>query len=206
VDIRVIPNGVDLERLNPGEILPGQPPMIVFAGRFVEQKNPLRLVRTLVKLGDLPWKCILVGDGPLRPEIEAEITQANMCERFSLPGWLEPDQVVKRLQESDILFMPSRAEGLPVVGLQALASGLAIVSSRVGGFVDLVTPGENGYLIDYPDSTEFEPALRSLLSDPARLKAFRDASREKARLFDLNRIVAEYATEMTRIVRGAIDD
>ena len=205
VDIRVIPNGVDLERLNPGEIQPGQPPTIAFAGRFVEQKNPLHMVRTLVQLHDLPWKCIMVGDGPLRPEIEAEISKAGLCERFSLPGWISPGQVEKYLRESDILFMPSRAEGLSVVGLQALALGLAIVSSRVGGFVDLVTPGLNGYLIDFPDSADFEPALRSLLSDPDRLKTFRLASREKARLFDLHRIVAEYTATMTGIARGAVD-
>ena len=201
VEVGVIPNGVDLRRLDPGEIQVGAPPTIVFAGRFVPQKNPLRLVHTLAELRDLPWRCILMGDGPLREEIEREICQNDMQERFTLPGWITPNQVKDWLQKGDILFMPSRAEGLSVVGLQALALGLAIVSSRAGGFVDLVEPGRNGYLLADPDSPEFTPALRALLSDPELLTAYRRASREKAADFDLNKIVADYNALMVQILR-----
>ena len=55
-----------------------------------------------------------------------------------MPGWVTPEQVVERLSHSDILFMPSLSEGLSIVGLQALSMGLAIVASRIGGFIDLV--------------------------------------------------------------------
>ena len=201
VEVGVIPNGVDLRRLDPGEIHAGAPPTIVFAGRFVPQKNPLRLVQTLVELRDLPWRCTLIGDGPLRQEVEREICRYDMQERFTLPGWITPGEVTGWLQRGDILFMPSRAEGLSVVGLQALALGLAIVSSRAGGFVDLVEPGRNGYLLSDPDSPEFTPALRALLSDRDLLTTYRRASREKAADFDLNKIVAGYADLMAQILQ-----
>jgi glycosyltransferase involved in cell wall biosynthesis len=168
----------------------------------VEQKNPLHLVRTLAGVRDLPWKCVMLGDGPLRGEVETEICQHGMQERFDLPGWVTPDQVNNWLKGSDILFMPSRAEGLSVVGLQALGLGLAIVSSRAGGFVDLVEPGGNGYLVSDPDSPEFTSALRALLADPELLRRFREASREKAKSFDLVKIVADYAHVMAQIVEN----
>ncbi len=114
---------------------------------------------------------------------------------------MTPDQVTNWLQKGDILFMPSRAEGLSVVGLQALALGLAVVSSRAGGFVDLVEPGRNGYLFEDPDSPEFTSALRALLSDPDMLTAYRRASREKAADFDLIKIVADYDALMAHILR-----
>jgi len=202
VDVRVIPNGVDLDHLDPGEIQVNSVPTIVFAGRFVNQKNPLHLVRTLAEVRDLPWRCVMLGDGPLRKDVEREICHHGLQERFTLPGWITPEQVVTWLKGSDILFMPSRSEGLSVVGLQSLAMGLAIVSSRVGGFVDLVEPGSNGYLVSDPDSPEFVTALRSLLSDPEQLKRFRKASREKARSFDLGQIIAEYTQVMTEILEN----
>jgi glycosyltransferase involved in cell wall biosynthesis len=202
VDVRVIPNGVDLASRTSNEIHVGSPPTIIFAGRFVDQKNPLHLVRTLAELHDLPWQCIMLGDGPLRNEVEMEICRHGLQKRFNLPGWITPDQVNTWLSGSDILFMPSRAEGLSVVGLQALGLGLAIVSSRAGGFVDLVEPGGNGYLVSDPNSPEFTSALRLLLADPELLRRFREASREKAKSFDLNKIAADYAQVMAQILEN----
>lgn len=202
VDVRVIPNGVDLDSGSPHEIHVGSPPTVIFAGRFVDQKNPLHLVRTMAELHDLPWKCIMLGDGPLRKEVEKEICRHGLQKRFDLPGWITPDQVYTWLRGSDILFMPSRAEGLSVVGLQALGLGLAIVSSGAGGFIDLVEPGGNGFLVSDPDSPEFTSALRPLLVDPELLRRFREASREKAKSFDLSKIAADYAKVMAQILEN----
>jgi len=94
--------------------------------------------------------------------------------------------------QSDILFMPSLSEGLPVVGVEALAKGLAIVASQVGGFVDIVETGRNGYLIPPESASGFSMALRELLSDEDRLLSLRKASLEKAWQFDINRIVEQY--------------
>ena len=198
--MQVIPNGVDLDRLDPGEISPGKPPRIVFAGRFMPQKNPLQLVRTLVALKDIPWTCTLVGDGPLRDAVVQEIQNNDLQERFTLPGWVNPEQVIEHLRNSDILFMPSLSEGLPVIGVQSLAMGLAMVVSQIGGFIDLVEQGVNGYLIDPEQNASAAPgaaggyaqALRELLTQPERLLAFRQASREKAASFDIRAVGQAY--------------
>jgi glycosyltransferase involved in cell wall biosynthesis len=192
VEIRVIPNAIDTAALDPGEVHPHDPPGVMFAGRFQPQKNPLLIVRTLAQVADLPWHCTLLGDGPLRPQIETEITRLGLERRIACPGWVRPEEVIAHFQRGDVLFMPSRAEGLPVVGLQALATGLAVVASRVGGFADLVEEGENGYLLEPDDSVGFARALRRLLDDPARLLEFRRRSRELARRFDITEVGKAY--------------
>jgi len=200
VDAQVIPNGVDLAMLNPGEITVGKPPRLIFAGRFVSQKNPLQIVRTLAQLADLPWKCVMVGDGPLRPEMEAEIERHGLKDRFTLTGWVTPDDVIEWFQKSDILFMPSLSEGLPVVGVQALAMGLAIVASRIGGFIELVEPDQNGYLLDGYDDTMGVEELRKLISSPELLGQFCRKSRQLASRFDVEYIVDSYERELQSMI------
>jgi glycosyltransferase involved in cell wall biosynthesis len=192
VAVQVIPNGVDLTELDPGDIRVQTTPKILFAGRFVLQKNPFGVVRTLALLKDLPWECAMLGDGALFPEVLQEIDSLGLNDRFNLPGWVKPEEVLENFRHGDILFLPSLSEGLPVVGVQALAMGLALVLSRVGGCSDLVEQGKNGFLIETDNREGFENALRILLEDRARLHAFRLASRQMAYRFDLNRVVESY--------------
>jgi glycosyltransferase involved in cell wall biosynthesis len=191
-DIRVIPNGVDVNALKPNSMRVNDPPTIVFAGRFMEQKSPLQVVRTLNELKDIPWKCVMIGDGPLMPDIKRSIVESGVEDRFVLTGWITPDEVMKHFDHSDILFMPSLSEGLPVVGVQALAKGLAIVASRVGGFVDLVNEDRNGYLIESGDKAGFKTRLQELLENPSRLLSLRQASLEKAKSFEIAHITEKY--------------
>ena len=192
VKIQVIPNGVDLGTLKPNRIQLNEPPQIVFAGRFMAQKNPLQLVQTLNELKKLNWQCVMIGDGPLMQDVRQAVAELDLGDRFQFTGWIDPQGVLNWFDKSDILFMPSRSEGLPVVGVQALAKGLAIVASRVGGFVDLVDNNENGYLIPQEDTGAFSTALVGLLSDSNLLLSFRNASLERAKYFEINQVVEEY--------------
>jgi len=190
VDIEVIHNGVDLKELDPGKLEVQSPPRIIFAGRLMKQKNPLQIIKTLAKLQDIPWECVLLGDGPLREEIEEEISRHKLQDRIMLPGWVTPAEVIEWFRKSNILFMPSLSEGLPVVGVQALAMGLAMVVSNIGGFVDLVDEGKNGFLID--DNDEYEKVLRKFLNDSEKILSYKKASRKKAEEFSLLKIIGAY--------------
>ncbi len=190
VPMTIIPNGVPVASLAPHQINVHHPPRIIFAGRFVEQKNPLQVVRVLAALRDLPWEAIMLGDGALRPMVQAEIERLRLESRVHLAGWVSPEAVIAELQGSDILFMPSRSEGLPVVGVQALACGLAMVVGRAGGFVELVDG--NGSL-HHPEDTEgMVASLRALLSDAETLLAARQRSLVLAQAFDRERVIASY--------------
>jgi glycosyltransferase involved in cell wall biosynthesis len=201
VDIRVIPNGVDLQSLQSGKIVIQSPPVIIFAGRFMPQKNPLQIVATLAEMQDLKWHCIMLGNGPLLEEVRQAIARHGLEARFTLPGWVTPEEVIARFSKSDILFMPSLSEGLPVVGVQALAMGLAIVAGRVGGFVDLVEQGKNGFLCLPDDQAGLQEALRTLLADKSALLNARLESRRLAERFDLSRIVNAYEATFREAVR-----
>jgi L-malate glycosyltransferase len=192
IPMTVIPNGVDLEKLDPGSIHLQDPPRLAFAGRFVSQKNPLQFVQTLANIKDLHWTGLMMGDGTLRAEVELAIRTYNLEDRITLTGWLHPAEVLDGFRRCDILFMPSLSEGLPVVGVQAMALGLVLVLSRVGGCVEIVEPGRNGYLCDSGDTGGFSQILRQLLTNPTELLEMRQASREISARFDMNEIVSSY--------------
>lgn len=202
VNIQVIHNGADVQNISPSKIEVNVPPRLVFAGRFMPQKNPFAIIQTLSQLKDLDWHCSMLGDGPLFEEVKREIQKAGMVERFDLPGWVTPEVVLDRFAKSDILFMPSLSEGLPVVGVQALAAGLAVVASDIGGFLDLVDNEKNGYLIDVHDVPGFSKVLRGMISNPDTLLRFREASIEKSCQFDIQKIVDQYQTILHEVVNG----
>jgi glycosyltransferase involved in cell wall biosynthesis len=201
VEVQVIPNGVDVLHLVPAEVKLNKQPHLVFAGRFVFQKNPLAIIKILSQLKDLNWTCSMLGDGPMFEEVKKEIAKNGMADRFNLPGWVTPEDVLNQFSQSDILFMPSFSEGLPVVGVQALAKGLAIVSSRIGGFLDLVDDERNGYLIEVHDHQAFSKALRELISRPELLLQFRKSSIEKSRNFDIQKVADKYLFIFHNVVR-----
>jgi len=194
VAIEVIPNGVKLPRefKDKDAIQVGEPPRIIFAGRFQPQKNLPFLIETLAKVKDLAWDCVLMGDGPQREPIENAIQENQLEERIHLPGWVHTETVWQELGRSDLLAMPSLSEGLPVVGVHALGQGLAIVANRAGGLSDLVDDRVNGCLCDVGDETCFEGALRWCLEDSERLKTMKQASLQKAKYFDIERVADSY--------------
>jgi glycosyltransferase involved in cell wall biosynthesis len=202
VDIQVIPNGADVKLLAPSNMQVNAPPQLVFAGRFMPQKNLFAVIQTLALLKDLNWHCAMLGDGPLFDDVKRAIEKEGMTQRFDLPGWVTPEVVLERFAQSDILFMPSLSEGLPVVGVQALASGLAMVVSKIGGFLDLVTSEKNGYLINVQDIPAFAGALRVLISQPEALFNFRLASLEKAGEFDIQKVVDQYHAVLHSALNG----
>jgi glycosyltransferase involved in cell wall biosynthesis len=193
-EILVIPNGVDVNLAESLEIHTNNPPVIAFAGRFMEQKSPLRVVEVLNEINDIPWKCVMFGDGPLLEHVKHSISRYGLEDRFVLTGWIAPEEVMEWFGQSDILFMPSLSEGLPVVGVQALSKGLAIVASRVGGFVDLVDEDRNGHLLEPGDTAGFAAKIQSLLKNPDHLLSLRKHSLQKAKSFEITHIAVQYET------------
>lgn len=200
VPIQVIPNGVQLEPLQPEMITCFHPVKIVFAGRFIEQKDPVRIVRILEQIKYLDWDCVMIGDGSLRSEVEAAIQQCGLAARFELPGWLTPEEVRERLRQSDLLLMPSKSEGLPLVGVQALAAGLCLVVSKIGGFEDLVEQGVNGFMLPNSDDNSWVEALREIISKPDQLLQYRQHSLARARIFTIDHVVQQYLRLFERMI------
>jgi L-malate glycosyltransferase len=192
VPIQVIPNGVSRIEFDPGLIFVKEQPVIIFAGRIVPQKNPIQVIRSLSSIKDLKWHAVIIGDGSMKSEMESEAVRLGIYDRITFTGWITPNQVHEWFVKGDILFMPSFSEGLPVVGVQALSMGLAFVVGKVGGFIDLVEGGKNGFLHLPTERDKFSRSLRILLEDQEKLYKFRLRSREISKKYDLDGIVGTY--------------
>lgn len=197
--VQVIHNGVDFSSLPQPQTGRSQP-RIVFAGRFAEQKKPLDLVCALQQVRDLPWDCAMIGDGPLFEDTRRTIAQAGLSDRVRLPGWCAPEVVLDWFSRADLLALPSRAEGLSVVGVQALAMGLALILSSAGGNLELVEPGSNGLLFEPGNVDALANALRHYLSDPHELKKAQAASLALGKKFDLQKIIGEYELVFLQVI------
>lgn len=201
VATHVIPNGVDLSTRPPPPDRIGQPAHIVFVGRFQPQKNLILLVDVLGRLRPKPWRATLVGDGPMRSQVEDRIRKNGLEERVRLTGWVHPGEADRTLASADILFLPSLSEGLPVVGVQALALGLAIVGSRAGGLDELIVEGVNGYGRRPDDLDGFVQALDACLEDPAALTRMKAASHALAEGYDIETAAGSYEALLTEAAR-----
>lgn len=188
--IDVIPNGVRVPDLE--ELQVTDPPEMVFAGRFQPQKNVPFLIEAAAANADLPWHLRLLGDGPQRGEVEQAIRQHGLEDRVSLEGWVAPEEVWRIFKRSDLLVMPSLSEGLPVVGVQALACGLAVAGTRAGGLAELIEDGRNGRLVDVGDDTGFVQAMRFCLENRERLLSMKHESRRIVQQYDIRAVASSY--------------
>jgi colanic acid/amylovoran biosynthesis glycosyltransferase len=169
---------------------------LVNVGRLVPQKGQLILIEAAARLRaeGKDFELTLVGDGPLRGEIEALIRRHHLEERVRLVGWQSNATVRTLILDSRALVLPSFAEGLPVALMEAMALGRPVISTTVAGIPELVRPGENGWLVT-PGSVE---ALVQAMSEAldataeqietmgragaARVRQDHDASKEAGRL------------------------
>ena len=184
VSPRIILNGTTLPA--PRELKSAPVPRLLFVGRMSIQKDPLTVVSALALLKDLPWTCVMIGEGPLALDLSKEIIREGLQNRIELRGWVSSEEVAVAMSESEILLIPSLSEGLPMVAVEALANGLAIAGSRIGGLADVLEEGVNGTVFDLAAGhVGFAQALRLLLADPERLESARRASLGLSRRFDL---------------------
>ena len=129
----VIPNGVTL--IATATVPVHSRNRILMVGRLSIQKNPLLAIRALALIPEIHWSLDVIGDGPLRAEMQALVKHEGIADRVTLHGWLSEAQVAERMGASDILLLTSLQEGLPMVAIEALQWGLAIVSSQIGRHV-----------------------------------------------------------------------
>jgi len=194
-------NGIDLSDAPPEPLPPGTPARLIFIGRLNPQKNPVFLIEALAQLRDLAWQLTFIGDGPLMGDVRDAIARHDLGERITLTGWLEPAAVQRALGTADILCMPSLSEGLPMVGIEALKHGLAIVATDIPGLRDVIDPGVNGFRVPLGDLVGYVAQLRLLIENPEQLAAMKRASWEKARRFELTEIAHEYAHVLAEAAR-----
>jgi glycosyltransferase involved in cell wall biosynthesis len=155
---------------------------ILYCGQLIERKGLDNLLDAFVSLADeFPeLELQLVGEGPLRKSL-ADRVPVHLKDRVELAGFQGIDQLPRFFAAADIFVLPSLHDGWGVVVNQALAAGLPIVcSNAVGAAVDLVSPGQNGFVVPPADAAALAVAIRDLASSRERRAAYGNCSRERA--------------------------
>jgi glycosyltransferase involved in cell wall biosynthesis len=182
----VIRNGVDPKPSKPDRP-PADRPRLVMVGRLQAPKDPLTFVRALATLHGLDFEALLVGDGPERAAVEEEVGRFGIESTVRLLG--ERSDVADLLETAEIFVLSTRSEGLPLSILEAMAAGLPVVASNVGGVPELVIDGETGLLVPAGDPRSLATAIERLLEDPPFAGRLGDAGRSRvAEHFDLGAV------------------
>jgi colanic acid/amylovoran biosynthesis glycosyltransferase len=166
--IEVVRCGLDPMFLDAPRVPLPEAPRLVSVGRFAEQKGFPVLLEAAgrLKADGVAVDLTLVGDGALRGEIEALIKRHRLEDCVHLVGWKSNAEVRDLITGSRALVLPSFAEGLPVVIMEALALGRPVVSTWVAGIPELVEPGVCGWLVPPGSSEALAAAIRELLETP----------------------------------------
>lgn len=205
--IAQIYNGVDQSRFSPkqaddSQVLPEYLKengilVIGTVGRLAAVKDQLVLVEAFRKLVERnteyrkTLRLVIVGDGPLRPEIESHIADAGLTDVSWLPG--DRTDIPELLRSMDIFVLPSLGEGISNTILEAMASGLPIVATEVGGNPELVEQNKNGILMPVGDSDKLADSIEALVQDPAKRQSFGAASSRKvSEKYNWQRTVESY--------------
>jgi colanic acid/amylovoran biosynthesis glycosyltransferase len=148
-------------------------PRLVCVGRLCEQKGQLLLVRAVRKLLDagIAVELVLAGDGEMRGEIDALIRCLRLESCVRVTGWISGDAVREQILAARALVVPSFAEGLPVVLMEAMALRRPVLSTYVAGIPELVISGANGWLVPAGDEAALVGAMARCLATPSILLA-----------------------------------
>lgn len=168
--VRVIPNAVDCEYFKPDSHSQRSPLTLLSVGRLHRQKNVLRLLEILHAVRNqsgIPAIARVIGDGPERQHLEKFAHRHGLDGAVSFEGWLPRNEVAAAYRSATVLVQLSIYEGMSNVVLEALASGLPVVASRIPENIELIEPERNGLLFDLSEaSPKIAQAIVHLYENP----------------------------------------
>jgi len=197
-EIQVIHNFVDVKRFNKKPIdafrkviAPDGEKILLHASNFRKIKRVTDVVRIFAEVRKkLPVKLLFVGDGPERPAAEGLCRELGLCDDLRFVG--KQEQIEDILAIADIFLLTSEYESFGLAALEAMASGVPVISTNAGGLPEINIDGKTGFLSDVGDIDEMSMHAITLLSDEKKLKEFKTNAARHAMLFDIQHIVPKY--------------
>ena len=201
--LRIVHCGIEPSKF--ARILPIPPggPHLVAIGRLAGQKGFHLLIEAMALAAPaLPGlRLTLIGDGPLRAALEADILARGLQDRIHLTGWLDEQALRQHLTQATALVLPSFAEGLPMVLMEAMATSRPVIATAIAGVPELVTP-DSGWLVPAGDVQALADALASLAATPpAKLTEMGAAARTRVLVrhdvdIEARKLAALFATHL----------
>lgn len=187
--IRVIPNAIDVDRFQPPAAESETIGPVVTVGRLVAQKNHALFLEAAAALSrEVPAaRFIIVGDGPLRSVLEEQARALGIADRVCFAG--ERHDVETLVRTASLFWLTSQWEGMPNVVLEAMASGVPVITTNAGGAPELIRPGVDGFVVHGQDREQFVRHSRALLCDRAWRRRMAAAARARAEEFSVPRMV-----------------
>src|SRR5690554_3371790 len=197
-DIRVIPNFIDLDRFNmkakahfKEAIAPGHERVLVHTSNFRKVKRTMDVIHIFKKVQDkLPSKLLMVGDGPERTQAEQLARDLDIAHNVRFLG--KQDAIEEILSVSDLFLIPSGSESFGLAALEAMACRVPVISSNIGGLPELNLEGVTGFLCDVGDIDAMAEKALYVLEDCDRLEKFKEAALNRAKDFELDKIMPQY--------------
>ena len=180
--VKVVRCGVDEAFTQAVQDVPPASRMVVCVGRLCEQKGQMLLLsaaREMARRGE-DFELVLAGDGEMRAELERLIDAYQLRDRVRITGWVSGQQVRELLLQARALILPSFAEGLPVVIMEAMALARPVITTSIAGIPELVRDGQEGWLVPAGDCAALVQAWTDLMrAEPSRLEAMGSSARER---------------------------
>ena len=197
--LRVVHCGIDPARY---AAAPGHDPVLLFVGRLAGVKGVPLLLEALAALAPAhpALRLRLIGDGPDRAALEARAIRLGLADRVEFLGYRSQSEVADALAGAQIFVLPSFAEGVPVVLMEAMAAGLPVVTTQIAGIPELVDSGISGLLVPPGEAAPLARALDTLLTDPARRHAMGQAGRARVSA-DFN--IATEAAKLSQLFQSS---
>jgi L-malate glycosyltransferase len=197
-DIRVIPNFVNFTEYHPPtaegcrpKLAPKDNRVLIHVSNFRPVKRVLDVIRIFAGVRKaVPSTLVMVGDGPERPEAEAEADRLGVGRHVRFLG--KVNSVADLMRSSDLLLLPSETESFGLVALEAMACGVPVVATRTGGLPEVVADGETGALAPVGAVDELTARATEILKDRTAWRRYSDAAASRAREFSAANVVPQY--------------
>ena len=206
-EIKVIPNFIDINKYiiqqdlcvveNP---IPSKKFIISHVSNFRPVKNIFNVIKVFYNIQkEIDCKLLMIGEGP--EKIKAE----KMCNDLGISHLVDflgnTNQVEKNLCHSDLFLLPSSTESFGLAALEAMASKVAVISSNAGGLAEINIDGKTGYVCNFNDIDSMTNKAISILNDKKNLELFKENAFNKARDYDINKIVPLYEKTYSEAVK-----
>ena len=202
--IRVLYNGVDLDYFSPGEAADKPSlPIVMAVGRLVAKKGFADLIRACAALKSRghSFRCVIIGQGREEQKLRDLAVEIGVDDRIELAGARHQEEVRDMMRSASVLCLPCLRDGdgnqdaLPTVLLEAMATGLPVVSTRLSGVPEIIDSESNGLLVEPEEPMQLAEALARILTEPSLARSLREAGRQRASdRFDIRRNVTTLHT------------
>jgi colanic acid/amylovoran biosynthesis glycosyltransferase len=197
--VRRVYNGLDLAEFGRADFSTA-PPLVVAVGRLIAKKGFVDLIRACGLLAERgKWfRCEIIGEGPLENELRQKIQQLELQDRVALAGAKSQREVRQRLAAANVFVLPSvidpegGMDNLPTVIMEAMATGLPVISTAIGGIPEMVIEDETGFLVAPRDAVALADVIEKLIGDAVLARKMGRAGHERAQeLFSIEKNVRE---------------